>query len=278
MANITINPTIFAREVIRNRDIKNVFYNYTNSDYTGELNVAGDTVTVQTLPTISFATGWVAGAPITATAFNITSENLLIDRVSQLNVTLTAKEIKQSNLALEEKVASRFAEWEARLFDETVRDQILVTQVAAIPAANKINSATPLALTIANIFGRIEAMKVALAVQNVTDNIVLFVSPSAASLLRQSGLLDNTDQGFGVRQKGFLGLISGVEIVETNALTLSKEMIMMQKGAVNMVVQLNNYDVRQWVDGFYENLIAEIIYGLNIFGENAKAIVIDYVL
>jgi len=41
-------------------------------------------------------------------------------------------------------------------------------------------------LTKANVFEQIELMKVALAEQNVTDNIALFVSPSAASLLRQS--------------------------------------------------------------------------------------------
>jgi len=44
-----------------------------------------------------------------------------------------------------------------------------------------------------------------------------------------------------------------------------------------MVVQLNKYDVRQATDGFYENLIAEVIYGLKIFGENAKAISIQYI-
>jgi hypothetical protein len=57
MANTIIIPTLFAKEVVRKRDIKNVFYKYTNSDYTGELKKAGDTVTVQTLPTLSFATG-----------------------------------------------------------------------------------------------------------------------------------------------------------------------------------------------------------------------------
>jgi len=277
MANITINPTLFAREVLRNRDQKNVFYNYTNSDYTGELNAAGDTVTVQLLPTLSFTTGWVAGAAITASPFNITSENLLIDQVAQLAVQLTAKEIKQTNISLEEKVASRFAVAEANLFDSVVRDQILVTDVAAIPAGNKLNSGAPVVLALWNVFAEIENMKVALATQNVTDNLVLFVAPFAASLLRQSGLLDNTDQWFAVRQKGFLGLISGIQIVETNALTASREMIMMEKGTVNMVVQLNNYDVRQWVDGFYENLLAEVIYGLKIFTENAKGICINYV-
>ena len=57
MANTIISPTIFAKEVVRNRDIKNVFYKYTNSAFTGELKKAGNTVTVQTLPSISFTTG-----------------------------------------------------------------------------------------------------------------------------------------------------------------------------------------------------------------------------
>ena len=149
MANTIIRPTIFAKEVVRNRDIKNVFYKYTNSDYTGELKKAGDTVTVQTLPTLSFASG-TAGAPITASNFTITSENLVINVVKQLAVTLKDIEMTQSNLSLEEKVAQRFAEAEARLFDEAVRDQILVTQVADIPAANKLNSGAPLALTKTN--------------------------------------------------------------------------------------------------------------------------------
>ena len=48
MANTIIIPTLFSKEVIRNRDLKNVFYKYTNSDYTGELKKAGNTVTVQT--------------------------------------------------------------------------------------------------------------------------------------------------------------------------------------------------------------------------------------
>lgn len=277
MANTIISPTLFAKEVIRNRDIKNVFYAYSNSDYTGELKKQWDTVTVQTLPTLSFATGWTAGAAISATDFTITSENLVINQVAQLRVTLKDIEMVQSNLDLETRVASRFAEAEARLFDTTIRDQILVTQVADIPAGNKIDSGAPATITKDNIFEKIEGLKVALAEQNVTENLVLFVAPALASLLRQSGLLDASDLGLVTRTKGYMGMISGVMVVESNALTASKEMIMMQDGAVNMVAQLNQYDVRKADDGFYENLIAEVIYGLKIFGENAKAIAIQYV-
>ncbi len=275
MANTIIVPDIFAKEVVRNRDIKNVFYPYVNSAFTGELKAAGDTVHVQTLPTLSFASG-TAGDAINASAFTITEETLVINTTKQLRVTLKDIEDVQSNLDLESKIAERFAEAEARLLDEAVRDQILTVQVADIPGANRLDSGSPITLSTSNVFGSIENLKVALAEQNVTDNLVLFVAPRAASLLRQSGLLDNFDAGLAVRTKGYLGMISGVKVVETNALTSSKEMIMMQDGAVNMVVQLNKYDVREGTDGFYSNLIAEVIYGLKIFGENARAIAVQY--
>lgn len=291
MANTIITPQIFAKEVIRNRDRKNVFFVHTNRDYEGEIKAAGDTVRVQTLPTLSFTAQTITGAgdftnsdvgtgpggAITATDFTITLENLVINKYSPLRVTLTEHQITQSNLTLEEKVASRFAEAEARLLDDQVRDQILVTQVADIPAGNKINSGAPVTLTKTNVFEEIEKMRVALAEQNVTDNLCLFVSPSAQSLLLQSGILDNSDLGLETRFKGYIGMISGVKVYVTNSLTASKEMIMMAEGAVNMVVQLNKYKVTEGQDGFYFNMLAEIVWGLKIFWENAKAIAINYV-
>lgn len=289
--NVIINPTIFAKEVIRNRDRKNVFAVHTNRDYEWEIKTAWDTVRVQTLPTLNFTAQSITGAgnlttravwtwpwqAITASDFQITLENLVIDKYAPLRVTLTKHEITQSNLSLEEKVAGRFAEAEARLVDDQVRDQILVTQVADIPAWNKINSASPVTLTKTNIYEEIEKMRVALAEQNVTDNLCLFVSPSAQSLLLQSGILDNSDKWLDVRFKGYIGLVSGVKVYVTNSLTASKEMIMMAEWAVNLVIQLNDYKVTEATDGFFFNILAELVWGLKIFGENSKAIAINYV-
>lgn len=278
MANTIIVPEIFAKEVIRNRDQKNVFFNYVNSAFTWELKQQWDTVHVQTLPTLSFTTWGTAWDAISATNFTITEETLVIDQVAQLAVKLKDIEMTQSNLSLEQKVAERFAEAEARLLDTIIRDQVLVTQVWDIPAANLLYSGSPKSdVSKTTIFGYIEEMRVALANQNVTDNLVLFVSPLNASYLLQSGVLDNTDMWLQIRQKGYIGMISWVKVVQTTALSTAKEMIMMQDGAINCVVQLNQYDVRQWTDGFYENLLAEIIYGKKIFAENAKAICVFYI-
>lgn len=272
MANTIIRPTIFAKEVIRNRDIKNVFFNYVNSAYTGELKAQGNTVTVQTLPTLSFTTGGTAGDAITATAFAITSENLVINQVAQLAVQLKDIEMVQSNLSLEQKVGERFAEAEARLLDVVIRDFILNDVDSKIPSGNKLTTITASKTT---VFEAIEALKVVLATNNVTDNLVLFVAPIIGSYLRQSGVLDNTDTGFMVRQKGALGIISGFKVIETNALTTPKKMIAMQEGAINCVVQLNKYKTVEGQDGFYENLLAEIIYGTKIFGESGKGIAVQ---
>jgi hypothetical protein len=54
-------------------------------------------------------------------------------------------------------------------------------------------------------------------------------------------------------------------------------MIMMKEGAVNMVLQVNKTKVSEGTDGFYTNIMVGAIYGLKIFGENAKAIAINYV-
>lgn len=267
--NTIIVPEIFAKEVIRNRDIKNVFANYVNGAYEGELRMQGDTVTVQTLPTLSFVTGGTAGETISASAFAITEESLVINKVAQLRVTLKDIEETQSNLSLEAKVAGRFAEAEARLMDEVIRDFILADADSKIPAGNKLSSITASKTT---VFPAIEALKVVLAENNVDSNIVLFVEPKIASYLRQSGELDNTDSGWMVRQKGALGLISGFKVIETVALKGKGKMVAMESGAINHVVQLNKYKVADGTDGFYSNLLAEIIYGTKIFGEMGKGI------
>lgn len=273
MANTIIRPEIFAKEVIRNRDKKNVFYNYANSAYTGELKMAWDTVTVQTLPTLSFVSGWTAWDAITATDFTITSESLVIDKVAQLRVTIKDIEKVQSNLSLESKVAERFAVAEANLLDDVILNEIIYTQFAAIDAVGNIIPAITAWKT--TLFTAIENLKVKLANQNVSDSIVAFVSPQDASYIRQEGILDNSDSWLAIRQKGYMGMVSGIKIVESTALTGKKKIVAMQEGAVNCVVQLNKYDVRQGVDGFYENLLAEIIWWVDTFGENVKAIAIQ---
>jgi len=175
-------------------------------------------------------------------------------------------------------VASRFAEWLWTLFDDQVRDQILVTQVADIPTENKINSAAPVVLTAINVYAEIMKLRSALKKQNVkVANMELYVGTDAESVLLQSTFLSGSDAGATVMKTGFLGVVGWIPVYSTTALDASNEMIMMAKGSVNAVIQMIDTDSAKWTDGSYVNIWSTAIWGMKIFGENAKAIAINYV-
>ena len=288
MPNTIITPNIFAKETIRNLDRKTILLASTNREYEGDIAQAGDTVRVQTLPTLTFtassvtgagdcATGAVGTGPggvIAASDFIIALENLIIDKYSEKLVKITDHEVKQSNLSLEEKVAMRFAEGLGRLIDDQVRDQILVTQLADIPAANQITELA--ARDASNIYGYIMALRTALKKQNVeVSNMELYIPTEAEGILLQSDFLAGSDAGATVMRTGFLGTVGGVPVYSTTALDASGEMIMMAKGSVNAVLQMIKTKAMEGTDGFYTNVMSTAVWGMKIFGENAKAIAIS---
>lgn len=292
MANTIITPAIFSNEVIRNLDRETVFLAHTNRAYEGELKQRGDTVRVQTLPTLTFTASAITGAGdltnsdvgtwpggvITASDFAITLENLVIDKYTEKRVTLPDIQEVQSNLSLEQKVAARFSEGMGTLLDDQVVTQILTTQVADIPAANKLDSGAPITLSSSNVYGSVINMRKALKKYNVkVSNMRLFIGTDAeAFMLQASQFTTGSNDAFNVVKTGYIGMIAGVPVFVTTALDSSKEMIMMAEGAVNAVIQVSDTKVTEGTDGFYTNVLAQIIWGMKIFGENAKSIAIQY--
>lgn len=292
MANNIITANIFAKETLRKLDREVILLGHTNRGYEWDIKQAGDTVRVQTLPTLTFTASSITGAgdftdanvgtwpggAIAASDFAITIENLIIDKYTEKLVTLTDHEIVQSTLSLEEQVATRFSEGMGTLLDDQVRDQILVTQVADIPAANKINSGAPVTLTTANVYEEIMKLRTALKKQNVkVANMRLFVSTDTEALLLQSDFVKGSDAGVGIMKTGYIGMVGWVPVYSTTALDASGEMIMMAEGSVNAVIQITNMKVTEGIDGFYTNVLAQIVWGMKAFGENTKAIAINYV-
>lgn len=292
MANTLFAPKVFSNFTINKLDRENVFLSHTNRAYEWELKNVGDSVRVQTLPTLTFTANSITGAgdmsaatigtgpggPITASDFVVTLENLVINKYSEKLVRITKHEMVQSNLSLEEAVAERFAEGLGTLFDDQVVAQILVTQVADIPAANKINSASPVTLTTANVYWEIMKLRGALKKQNVkVKNMRLFVSTDVETLLLQSDFVKGSDAGVWIMKTGYIGTVGGVQVYATTALDASNEMIMMAEWAVNTVVQMLDTDSAKGTDGSYMNIWSTATWGMKIFGENAKAIAINYV-
>lgn len=220
--NTAFTSSVFKKEIIRNLDRETILLAATNRAYEGDIKKAGDSVRVQTLPTLTFTASAIVGAGdfanadigtgpggvIAASDFAVTLENLIVDKYTEKLVTLTDFETRQSVIDLEASVAKRFAEGLSRLFDDQVRDQILVTQVANIPAANKLNSGTPVTLTTANIYGEILALRSALRKQNVpVSRMKCYVGVDAEALLQQSGFLVGSGDAASVLQNGSIGKV-----------------------------------------------------------------------
>ena len=269
MSNTIIKVPLLQKETIRLLDRKMVIFPYANTKYTGELKKQWDTVTVETFPNVAFTTWTTAWDPIAGQDITITSENLSVDQAASLRITLKDIEKVQSNLDLEAKIADRIAYAQANLLDDYITSTILNSTNANI---TKLNDGAAVALDKTNIFEEIEKMVVALKDNNAGENSVLFVAPAVASLLRQSGILDASDAWLAVREKWYLGLISGVIVKEAVNLSSVNKMIMMDRDSVHFVAQLTKVDTRLGTDGFYENIIAELVYGSTIFDENGKRI------
>lgn len=290
MANTTFSPKIFAKELLRKFDQKNVFQRYANTDYTWELKKAWDTVVVQIAPTLTFTassifnpsatthvTGTWPGGVITASDFALTSENLIINKYTEKRLLISNFEMAQENVDLEAMIANRASVGIKNLLDTEFRDLVLVTDVANIPAANKLYSAFPKSdVSKTTIFGYIEEMRVALENQNVTENLVLFAPTAYVSYLLQSGLLDNSDAWLADRKAGRFKMISGLDVVSTPSLNASGEMIMLQGGTVNFVTQITDTEVIKATDWLYWNLMFQVVWGWKIFTESGKGIAIFY--
>ena len=153
MTNTTFSPKVFAKELLRKFDQKNVFMKYANNAYEGELRKAGDSVMVQIAPNLTFTasaitlpgatnfvTGTGPGGVIASEDFAITSENLIINKYTEKRIKISNFEMTQSNIDLEAMIADRASTGIKNLMDTEFRDQILVTDIANIPVANKLYS------------------------------------------------------------------------------------------------------------------------------------------
>lgn len=290
MANTTFSPHLFSNQVLRKFDQITTFQDYANTAYTGEIKRFGDSIHVQTAPTISFTatavtspgattfqTGTGPGGVITATDFTLTGENLVINKFHEYRTKFSTFEMTQSGVDLEKVCSDRYSVAYANLMDDQFRDQILVTDTATIPTNNKLYSGAPKAdISKTTIYGYIQEMQIALANLNVVDNLVLFLCPKHYSALLQSGIFDNSDKGLEARKSGSFGMLGNIKVIMTPQLTASFEMIMLQDKTVNFVTQINETALEKAPDGFYYNFMATAVWGGKIFTEMAKGVCIFY--
>jgi len=190
---------------------------------------------------------------------------LQADKLAQLNIPVADIEQIQANIDLFSKLANRIAFAMAKVYEQFV----IATAVAG--AGEKLHSGSAVGLTKSNIHQYIEEMRVALSDNSFMDDAALFVTPSVASLIRQSSLFDGFREGLDVRQNGWVGRMSGFQIYES-ILIPSTQMLALGRNCVHFVEQMGKTDFRDAPNGFRTQVISELVYGGKVFTEMAKGI------
>lgn len=212
MSNTIVKKDFLAAEIIRYLDKKSVISPFANTEHKGQITKQGDTVSVQNFPSVEFQRGGVAGDAIAEANFAITSEDLVVNQVAQINIPIKDIERVQSNLPLESKIANRIAYAKKQLFDRFVASYVLDAN-----SNNRINEGSPATISKTTIVAAAESMRTKLDENDVDEtNSGLFVNPSLASLLRQSDLYTGIDKGMKYRVGMFSPDIAGFSGYKTN--------------------------------------------------------------
>lgn len=177
MAVTSFIPEIWAARLLEKLEKAHVYAALVNRDYEGEIRNAGDTVHINTLGDLTIGT-YNGTTAITYEDLATTSQDLKIDQQKYFAFRVDDVERVQALPGLVE-AASANAAYELN----DVNDKFLAATLAAGATAV---SGTAVALTAANVYQNIVAMKVALDKQNVpTEGRWLVVDPSFHGLLLQ---------------------------------------------------------------------------------------------
>ena len=265
--------TIILRENLRDkialfRDQNFVVVPFFNREFEGDLTKAGDTVLVEVFPDTPWTDKAVAdaGNAITITDFAITTESFQVLKVAQIGQRVKDIEKVRSNLNLQNELAKRIGYNQALKFDTYATAQA----IAGVNATNKLTGA--IVLSAANIYNHFLRGTTRLIEENIdplSTTVACFVEPKYSAILKQSGILDSTDQGLDMRKRGFIGMIDGVRLFTTNSMKDVDLILFMQDKSGHFVDQLNQLDVEKEVGAFSHIITGEVVYDAKIMPSNS---------
>jgi hypothetical protein len=188
--------------------------NVVNRNYEGEIKNAGDTVHINTLGAVAVRS-YAQGTDLTYDALATTDQTLIINQQKYFAFSLDDVDKAQAAGDIMDAAMSRAAYSLADASDAF----LLATIAAGGSSANYVGSAaSPIALTTANIYSSIVAVRTALDKQNVpTQGRSLVIPPEAYALLLQDARFTAV-QGVaeGVITNGLVGRVAGFDIYMSN--------------------------------------------------------------
>lgn len=275
MAN-TINTEAIAKILLREyeRPLTRAYkvIPFANRKYEGQIGQKWDTVRI---PYVRLGAWWNknvtdSNRDIPDSELEIWTHVLAVNQYMDIRFKISDKEISLlgKDLWTTQEIVSQIK----NLAQKEEEDYFVKTLVDAnLPATNKI---TWVALTSANVYAEIERMTVVFDELNVPEEQrVLFVSPSTASIIRQSKLFDSLESWYKKRSEGEIWKISSFLIVKTNAVD-NKKIIAYQDKAWNFVEKLNFIDIRRSPTGNYHNIVGWLFFDAAVVGEALKKVII----
>lgn len=284
MANTLVLKDLLLPSVIREVEKKMTIKAFTNRMYEGELKAKGNTVVVPIVPNITGSTGWTAGSTIPIQDTAITSDSMVVDQRYYDGRYVTDYEQLVSNFNLREELAMKIA----YSLNKTHEDHIFSQFIANVYSTNQLNysdnSSTGATVVNTDVYSHMLQMKEVLLSNDAVQeewSIVFFINPAIAKLIKLSDIFTSTDTGLKGRIAGYLGrTIDGSDVIVSNNIPRydvtgstaydSTYMLAMEKGAVNFVDQLTQFDVRKPSDAFRENLLMESIYKADVLSDTNK--------
>jgi hypothetical protein len=214
MAITTFIPELWNARLLYALEKNHVATNVVNRNYEGEIKNAGDTVHINTLGAVAVRS-YAQGTDLTYDALSTTDQTLVIDQQKYFAFALDDVDKAQAAGDIMDVAMGRAA---YSLAD--VSDAFLLGKIAAGGSSDNYvgSSASPVALTAANIYTSIVALRTALDKQNVpTQGRSLVVPPEAYALLLQDARFTSV-QGVadGVIQNGLVGKVAGFDIYMSN--------------------------------------------------------------
>ena len=266
--------TIILRENLRDkiamfRDQKFVVLPFFNREFEGDLAKAGDTVKVEVFPETPWLDKTIAdsGEAIVLTDFAITTEDFQVLQVAQVGAKIKDLEKIRSNLNLQDELAKRVGYNQAKLFDTYATTQM----IAGVDAAHKIALAPTLSsATIYAFFLSVVNLLQEADIDPLTETVAAFVEPKFANLLKQAGILDNTEGGLIMRKQGYIGMLDGVRLYTTNSMKGKNLIVVMQDQAAHFVDQMNDIDIEKIPLAKAHGLTGEVVYDAKVMPSNAK--------
>lgn len=214
MAVTSFIPELWNARLLYNLEKNHVATNLVNRNYEGEIKNAGDTVHINTIGDVEVRT-YAQGTDLTYDALSTSDQTLVIDQQKYFAFNLDDVDKAQAAGDIMDTAMGR-----ASYSLADVSDAFLLGKIAAGGSSDNYvgTSGSPIALTTANIYANIVALRTKLDKQNVpTQGRTLVIPPEAYALLLQDARFTSV-QGVaqGVITNGLVGRVAGFDIYMSN--------------------------------------------------------------